>query len=133
MAVFAIMGTDNLEALKETAVRAKNRYYNTTGIQISHDDIMPRQFELAQNYPNPFNPGTIVSFSLKSQERVMLSIYNILGMRIADLVDEELPAGNYSFRWDGIDRNGQVVSSGIYFCRLSTERIHQTRKMVLVK
>ena len=133
LAVFAVVAADNLNGLKETAARAKNRYYEATDYQQSAGNILPEQFELGQNYPNPFNPGTVISFALKSREKVTLSVYNILGAKVARLVDDELAAGNYSVYWDGTDELGKPVASGVYFYQLTTPQAGQTRKMVLVK
>ncbi len=133
LAVFAVVAADNLNGLKEAAARAKNRYYEATDYQHIADNILPEQFELGQNYPNPFNPGTVISFALKSRERVTLSVYNILGAKVARLVDDELAVGNYSVYWDGTDERGKPVASGVYFYQLTTPQASQTRKMVMVK
>ncbi|MEP0829472.1 MAG: S8 family serine peptidase [bacterium] len=133
LAVFAVMAADNLNGLKETATRAKNRYFEATDYQPYADNLLPERFDLGQNYPNPFNPGTVISFALKSREKITLSVYNILGAKVARLVEDELAAGNYTVYWDGTDDRGKPVASGVYFYQLRTPQGSQTRKMVMVK
>ncbi len=79
-------------------------------------------------YPNPFNPTTTISFALPERAFVSLKIYDALGREAAVLVDEELPAGRYSRRWDG-----RGLTSGIYFCRLQAGAFVQTRKLLLLR
>jgi hypothetical protein len=93
----------------------------------------PDDFALHQNYPNPFNPETRIDFDLPTSSRVELAVYNILGRRIKVLADTEYPAGAHSVVWDGRDENGRAVSSGVYFYRLHSGSLSQSRKMVLLK
>lgn len=89
---------------------------------------LPDNYQLSQNYPNPFNPTTQIKFTIASNERVSLKIYNSIGQKVADLVNEILPAGTYSVIW-----NAQNVSSGIYFYTISTSHFTASKKMVLLK
>jgi len=73
---------------------------------------IPGGFALHQNFPNPFNPSTSISYDLKSESRVRLTVFNMLGQEIATLVDDRLPAGAYKVAWH------PSVSSGVYFYRL---------------
>ncbi len=93
----------------------------------------PASLVLTQNVPNPFNPETMISFGLPNAATVDLSIYNIRGQRVRQLLDGRLPAGFHSARWDGRDANGLRVSSGVYFYRLSTPEGCLTRRMTLIK
>ena len=88
---------------------------------------------LRQNYPNPFNPTTRLEFGLEQPGHVMLLIHDVAGRLVRVLVDEPRPAGNYSEIWDGRDKRGNAVASGIYFCRIDAGTFTQTRKMVLLK
>jgi len=89
---------------------------------------------LTGNYPNPFNPSTSISFSLPASGPVSLGVYNLKGQLVKILLsDAELASGPHSVIWDGTDARGQMVSSGLYFCRLSTVRHTSTRKMLLAK
>lgn len=94
---------------------------------------IPKSLQLAQNYPNPFNPSTTIRFGLPQDGRVKLTVYNILGQRIVDLVDGDRSAGFHAVTWDGRNAHGVAVASGIYLYRLETPLGIQTRKMVLLK
>jgi flagellar hook assembly protein FlgD len=65
--------------------------------------------------------------------RVQLVVYNVLGQQVAVLADGEYPAGNHQVTWNGTDRNGESVASGVYLYRLSTDAENLTRKMMLLK
>jgi hypothetical protein len=95
--------------------------------------LVPLTFVLGQNYPNPFNPSTVIEYSVGVKSRVVLSVYNLLGHEIRKLVDGEQEAGRQSVEWDGRDRQGNLVGSGIYFYRLDAGGTSLTRKMVLLK
>ena len=101
---------------------------------IADESAAIADFHLEQNYPNPFNPATQIPFQLNRSARVMLEIYDIVGRRIETLVDRKLAAGQYQLQWDGVDEQGQVVSAGIYFYRLSLDNVvRATRRMVFLK
>lgn len=104
-----------------------------TGVNDNNGNLIPSQFSLAQNYPNPFNPETVISFNILQPGNVRLEIYNILGQSVSVLVDGYLSAGPVSAEWNGRDRNGRDVPSGIYFYRLSRDGESLTRKMVLMR
>lgn len=93
---------------------------------------IPGEFRLLQNYPNPFNPSTQIDFELPSSMDVKLEVYNIIGQKIAVLVDAKLNAGVYSFEFNAESQTGQL-SSGIYLYRLTTSEFSQTRVMNLAK
>lgn len=105
----------------------------STGIDESDLGNIPATFELAQNYPNPFNPATRIKFGLPSNSLVTLKVYNLLGQEIATLVDETVKAGTHETEWNGKDKNGADVSSGIYFYKLTAGDFVETKKMMLVK
>jgi len=84
--------------------------------------------------PNPFNPATTISFSIRERTRVRLNVYNAAGRLVRTLLDEMRDPGTYrDVVWDGRNDGGTPVSSGVYFCRLSTDGFEQTKKMVLIK
>ncbi|MCH8488134.1 MAG: CHRD domain-containing protein [Candidatus Cyclonatronum sp.] len=85
-------------------------------------------FTLGQNYPNPFNPVTNISYEIPAAGNVQLSVYNLLGQRVALLVNEMQAAGTHTVRFDG-----SRLSSGVYLYRLETEGMQLTRRMMLVK
>jgi hypothetical protein len=87
---------------------------------VSTDEVIgaPSSFSLGNNYPNPFNPSTSIPFSLQSSGDVRLSIFDINGRIVATLIESHLTAGNYISNWDGTNRQGKAVSSGIYYAIL---------------
>ncbi|MCY3758356.1 MAG: T9SS type A sorting domain-containing protein, partial [Acidobacteria bacterium] len=93
---------------------------------------LPEGFELGSNYPNPFNPSTLIPYRLPSSMHVRLEVFNLLGQRIATLVDGERPAGFHTAEWDATDAAGQAVGAGVYLYRLSGEAGKITRRMLLV-
>ncbi|MBI4548521.1 MAG: carboxypeptidase regulatory-like domain-containing protein [Ignavibacteriae bacterium] len=101
---------------------------------------LPAKFRLDQNYPNPFNPATEIRFDLPVQSSVSLKIFNILGQEIVELRNELLQAGNFKVRWNGTDKEGKAVTSGIYFIKFVATPVNrelsaftQVRKMTLLK
>jgi len=103
-----------------------------TGIEDSNPEL-PDRLTLDQNYPNPFNPRTSISFGLPEKSAVSLDIYDLLGRKIARIIDDEMDAGQHAITWDGKDSNGSSVSSGIYFYRLVTDYGIKQAKMTLLK
>ena len=92
-------------------------------------ELIPDKYVLEQNYPNPFNPSTVIEFSLpENVSNARLSIYNILGEKITELVNSPLTAGRYQYKW--IANN---VASGMYIYELITEKFVSTKKMVFMK
>jgi len=85
-------------------------------------------FVLYQNYPNPFNPVTTIPYVVPRQSVVTLTVYNVLGEKIATLVEETKPPGRYEARFDG-----SRVASGVYFCRMSAGNYNSIRKLIMVK
>ena len=92
------------------------------------NEYNPLNFELTQNYPNPFNPITTIRYQIPEQTFVAITVFDILGNIIEKLVYEEKNAGSYDIEFDGTK-----LSSGIYYYQISTEKFHQTRKMILIK
>lgn len=95
--------------------------------------VIPSDFRLYQNYPNPFNPMTTIKFEIPSSKsargfHTSLGVYDILGRKISILVSEELYPGSYEVSW-----NGYNYPSGVYFCRLISDKLFITKKMVLLK
>ena len=93
---------------------------------------LPTDFALGQNYPNPFNPSTIIPYQLPTAGHVRLEVFNLLGQRLATLVDAEQPAGVHTAQWDATDASGRAVGAGVYIYRLSSGGMRESRRMVLV-
>ena len=85
-------------------------------------------------HPNPFNPTTTISFSIQEESEVNLSVYNIKGQKIKTLVHNELNKGNHSIIWNGDDKSGKPVSSGIYYYKLNVNgKTEAVKKCLLLK
>ena len=98
-------------------------------IVAQHDkDLIPDNYNLSQNYPNPFNPTTHIQFGLPRESKVSLVIYNILGQKVAELVNQQLKAGYHE-----VEFNSSKYSSGIYFYRIQAGDFVETKKMILIK
>jgi len=109
-----------------------------TGERVMHDPIevfvvKPEKYDLAQNYPNPFNSITHIRYQMPEQNHVSIRIYNLLGQQVITLADEIKEAGYHTLMWDGIDKHGNLVGSGIYYYRIVSGSFSQTKKMVLLK
>jgi M6 family metalloprotease-like protein len=94
---------------------------------------VPSQFTLNQNYPNPFNPTTLISFSLDQPAETELVVYNLLGQKVSTLVNGHLEAGEHSVIWDGKDKSGNPVASGVYFYTILSDNNFASKKMTLVR
>jgi len=92
----------------------------------------PREFRLYPNYPNPFNPVTTISYDLPDDGLVELTVYNMRGEKVTTLMQGKQKAGSY-MNWDGTDRNGGKVSSGIYILRIASGNYSRTSKMVFIR
>ena len=94
---------------------------------------LPQAWTLGQNYPNPFNPSTVIPYHVPTAARVRLEVFNVLGQRVATLVDEDRPAGVHTAEWNATDAAGRAVGAGVYFYRLSSVgQPTLTRRMVLI-
>ncbi len=102
-------------------------------VSLNGDATAPEEFALMQNYPNPFNPSTTIVYQLPQAQAVNLTIYDLNGRAVHQLVNEEQAAGSYSVRWDGNDEYGRPVASGVYFYRMQAGEFRQSRKLLLMK
>lgn len=123
---------DNLQSgkynyrLKQVDYNGNYEYFN-----LSSEIIVgvPQKFELSQNYPNPFNPVTKINYSLPVDGKVALKIFDVSGREVASLINNEVQnAGYYTVTF-----NGQNLSSGVYFYRLTSGNFTQTKKLMLIK
>ena len=113
-----------LYRLKQIDYNGVYEYSNEIEVLIN----APDDFSLNQNYPNPFNPSTAIVFQLPKESFVTLKVYNILGVEIATLVNEQKPAGVHKINFDA-----SGLTSGLYIYKISTGNFEQTRKMLLLK
>jgi flagellar hook assembly protein FlgD len=93
----------------------------------------PQATTLAAIYPNPFNPRTTIGYDLAEASAVKLAIYDLRGMQVRVLEAGTRPSGRHQTIWDGQDDKGRAVPTGTYFCRLSTPKVSQTRKLTLAR
>ena len=119
--------------LKQIDLSGKINYYDgilpaqtgTTGVE---ERALPTAYGLDQNYPNPFNPATTISFALPAAGRVSLDVYNLIGQRVATLVDGQREAGYYSVSFDAA-----TLPSGVYVYKLSAGQASFVKRMILLK
>ncbi|MBU2507951.1 MAG: T9SS type A sorting domain-containing protein, partial [Bacteroidetes bacterium] len=107
---------------------------------VSVDELqIPEVYSLSQNYPNPFNPSTTINFALPKPSNVRLSIFNILGEKVIDLLNNEIDAGYKKVVWEGRNSFGNVVPTGVYIYSLSatssdgTGDFTRVMKMLFIK
>jgi flagellar hook assembly protein FlgD len=93
---------------------------------------------MEQNYPNPFNPSTTIKYQMPEAGRVSITVYNMLGQMVKQLVDTEREAGYHTIVWNGTDRNNAMVSSGVYLYKITAQSngknaFTSTKKMLFLK
>jgi hypothetical protein len=107
---------------------------NPSGIDLNPEPNLPKRWVLEQNYPNPFNSRTVIPYTLPLPSKVRICVYDVSGRLVRVLSDDQFkPAGSYRTVWDGKDEQGRLVASGVYFCRLQTDRIKLIRKMIFME
>jgi len=134
---YSLLDTKSGQFVKTPLISSANaRYYHIVfpdGKNETSEEVTPPFVQLMQNYPNPFNPDTKIDFYLSHDDHVTLSVYNIKGQKVCDLVRTTTSAGKHSVVWNGKDSMGRSVSSGIYLYKLTTGLGSVQRKMVLLK
>ena len=136
LALMPVKGTDNLDAVSKLYAKASSldniKYEDIITDVKEQAKTIPEKYFLSQNYPNPFNPTTIINYSIPVNGFVSLNVFNVLAQKVADLVNDKEPAGNYEISFDAQD-----LTSGIYFYRLSViskaKSFTKTKKMILLK
>jgi len=91
-------------------------------------DLIPDAFALSQNFPNPFNPSTHIAIQLPENEHTSITVWSLMGQKVATVFNGELSAGTHSFTF-----NGQNLASGMYFYRVDAGKYQATKKMLLMK
>lgn len=121
-----------LDSLHGFVVGGQGGVYETINggeiTDVSSKYIVNEKFSLSQNYPNPFNPITTIRYSIPKESFVTIKVYNVLGKKIATLVNERKSIGNYSVVF-----NSRNLSSGIYFYRIVSGTYSATKKMIILK
>jgi len=97
------------------------------------DDLIPNAYQLYNAYPNPFNPITYIRYELAKEIFVKITIYDLLGNVVNNLVNTKQKSGYRSVQWDATNNQGQPVSAGVYLYTIEAGDFRQTKKMILLK
>lgn len=134
-----VYGTDDNFTIAEDIVVASDNTELTVqigvGVELAIDEsgLTPFEFALHQNYPNPFNPETNIQFDVAENSDVNVSIFNIMGQKVATLVNGNMDAGIYHIKWNGLSDKGIALPSGMYFYKMKSLEYQSVKKLVLVK
>ncbi len=116
-----------------TSDEIQNVFDKKTDIEeTKENEILPTEFSIG-NYPNPFNPTTTISYNLPNSGDVKVQIYDVMGRLISELVNSKQSAGHYNVVWNGKNRQGSKVASGMYICQINHSNKTKTSKMLLLK
>ena len=107
--------------------------YDPSQSETEIEKNMPENIAIKNNYPNPFNPTTTIEFDLPETGMASLTIYNIAGQKVRELLTGYKSAGKHRIVWDGTDENGNAVSAGVYIARLKAGEVVAMGKMVLIR
>ena len=102
-------------------------------LNLSDASNTPEKFRLSQNYPNPFNPVTTLQYDLPEDGLVNITVYDMLGNVVNNLVNTNQSSGYKSIQWDATDNQGQPVSAGVYLFKIQAGDFVDTKKMILLK
>jgi len=115
-------------------VAVQSNWVNTGTAEIDSDEsLIPKEFSLYDNYPNPFNPTTQIAVDLPEAATTEITVWNIMGQKVATLYSGDLNAGHHTLNFDGRDRNGKQLTSGMYLYRVAAGKYNATKKMTLMK
>ncbi len=114
-------------------ISVTNPSVSSIKVKVVDDLGTPKKFALSQNYPNPFNPVTRFSVDVPNSANVEISVFDILGHKIATLLSGQQEAGSKSIEWDGKDSHGVSSPSGMYFVRMNAGDFSEVRKIMLLK
>ena len=123
----------DLEALQELGLYQQMAVVNNITTSTDDDMLSPQTFALHQNYPNPFNPVTILRYDLPEDANVKITIYDMMGRVVSNLVSGQQTAGYKSVVWDATNNTVQPVSAGLYLYAIQAGEFVQTKKMILLK
>ncbi|HGY56661.1 MAG TPA: T9SS type A sorting domain-containing protein, partial [Caldithrix abyssi] len=114
------------------AIEYNNDSTNTTVMTDKPDISLPEKYSLS-SYPNPFNPSTNIHYSLPQGSYVQLTIYDITGKKVAELVNDYQQAGEYELTWHAENSFGQQLASGLYFVRIQAGKYMKILKMMYIR
>ena len=99
----------------------------------SHDRMLPTRYQFYQNFPNPFNPVTTFRYDLPEDGLVNITIYDLLGNEVNNLVKSNQSSGYKTINWDATDNQGRQISAGVYLYSIEAGNFRQTKKMIFLK
>ena len=121
------------------SVLASVRFFDNNGLEVITGkyefDILPipQVFKVYPNFPNPFNMRTSIQFDIPIKTKLNVVIYDLSGREVKTLLNKEINAGYHDIKWDGLDYNGKVVATGLYFARFESGTFQKSQKMILLK
>jgi hypothetical protein len=115
------------------SLRINNSAVKSLSLRLVTAAATPKSYALSQNYPNPFNPTTSVTVDLPNSGAVDLSVYDVLGRKIATIMSGEQTAGSHTVEWDGKVERGGAAPSGTYFIRMSASDFSAVKKILFMK
>ncbi len=128
--IWADINSDGIKELFIGTQRGGIELYDRNSLSLPKEIPSPKSFTLYQNYPNPFNPTTMITYDLASASSVRLELFDVLGRKIATLVNAEQLAGRYAYT---LNATQYGLTSGVYFYRLTTKGFSETKKLLLMK
>ena len=115
------------------SVKVVDGYYGSIGGPSAKPVAESATYYLASAHPNPFNAETQIAFGLAEAQRAQLVVCDVLGRRVRVIVDADMPAGQHTARWDGMNESGRTVATGVYFCRLQAGSFRSVKRMLLLR
>jgi Leucine-rich repeat (LRR) protein len=104
-----------------------------SSMPVSEEPITVTEFKLHDAYPNPFNPRTSIRYDLPKASNVSISIYDLMGRKVRNLVTGQVSAGSHITQWDASNDMGSQVSAGVYIYTISADDFREVKKMILLK
>jgi len=117
--------------IEEVSISGQSEFFGP--ISVLATSPVPDDFDLTPTYPNPFNGGTFFKYALPEDTRIRIAVYTLLGTEIMELVDRRQEAGYYELGWNGTDKNGSGVPTGVYFLRMEADGFTKIQKMTLIR
>ena len=105
----------------------------SSGTENVNLDLLPEKFLVRDNYPNPFNPITTIQYELPNYSNVRVTLFDITGSTIKEINFGEMAPGRYAYVWDGTNKIGNLVSTGVYFFQINAGSNTAIKKMLLLK
>jgi hypothetical protein len=128
---FAVVGGEGKSDLLANALAARSGAATSIGQEVTLTS--PSQFMVHRGSPNPATEKTLISYELPTSQHVSAEVFDVTGRLVRRLVDGDVPVGRHSVRWDCRNGAGELVSPGIYFCRVSTEDDAKSVKIVILR